>query len=75
MRRMDWTITLSLTALFVVLTALCAWRGAQPPNLAKGPRLVPWRMLMLFAAFGVIVLAAHILSLAGIITNANKTPY
>jgi hypothetical protein len=44
------------------LAAFAGWRGAQPPNPLKGPRLVPWQLIMLFAAAGAFILllaAAH----------------
>jgi len=75
MRPMDWTITLGLMALFAGVGLVCGWRGAHPPNLAKGPRLIPYRFLMLLAAFGFVAMAAHALGLAGIVTGGNRTQY
>ena len=75
MARMEWTITLGLMAVFAVVGLVCGWRGAHPPNFAKGPRMIPYRFLMLLAAFGFIALAAHALSLAGIVTGGNRSRY
>ena len=47
---------MSLPAVFAiagasaVLAAFAGWRGALPPNPMKGPRLVPWRFLMVLGA-------------------------
>jgi hypothetical protein len=65
----DWTITLALIGLFAGLAAAFGWLGARPPNLARGPRLIPYRFLMLLCAFGLIVMAAHAVNLAGIKTG------
>ena len=75
MRRMDWTVTLGLMALFAAIGLVCAWRGSHPPDLARGPRLIPYRFLMLLAAVGVMAMAAHALSLAGIVTRGNRAGY
>jgi len=75
MARMDWTITLGLLGLFAGLGLVCGWLGGRPPNFAKGPRLIPYRFLMLLAAFGFIAVAAHALSLAGIVTGGNRSRY
>src|SRR5688572_6012427 len=49
-RRMTLSVTLALAAAFLALTVFAGWRGARPPNFAKGPRLAPWRFIMLLAA-------------------------
>lgn len=41
----------------------CAWRGAQPFDIHKGPRMVPWRFLMLFSAALTVPLLVHVLGL------------
>ena len=75
MARMDWTITLGLMAFFVVAGVVCGWLGARPPNPARGPRLIPYRFLMMLAAFGFIVTAAYALSLAGVTGGRNRTQF
>lgn len=32
------------------LAVFAGWRGARPPNPMKGPRMIPWRAIMVFAA-------------------------
>lgn len=43
----------------VLLTVLTGWRGSRPPDLRRpGPRMVPWRFLMLLSgAFSFIMLS------------------
>lgn len=64
--RMDVSATLATTAAFVGLTAFAAWRGARPPNLVKGPRMIPWRMVMVVSAAVVLYLLVHLAALAGL---------
>jgi len=68
---MEMIPTLGLTALFAAITAFCGWRGARPPNFARGPRLMPWRFIMVLAATATLVLAVHALNLLGVQTGRN----
>ena len=63
---MDWTPTIIALALCFALAVLFGWLGARPPNPAKGPRLIPYRFLMLLAGAGVLLLLIHVRSLAGL---------
>jgi hypothetical protein len=63
---MDWTVTLVALALAIAVAVACGWLGARPPNLIRGPRLIPYRFLMLLAGVGVILLLIHIKELAGL---------
>jgi hypothetical protein len=62
---MDLIVTGSLLAISVILTGFFGWMGARPPNIHKGPRLVPWRLLMLTMAAVVLVLLTHAASFLG----------
>lgn len=53
---MDLRTTLALGASFALLAAFAGWRGARPPNPMKGPRLIPWRPIMVFAAAAAVLL-------------------
>jgi hypothetical protein len=53
---MDLRMTLALGAGLAALAAFAGWRGARPPNPMKGPRLIPWRAIMVFAAAAAILL-------------------
>ena len=64
-RAMDLTLTLILLAADLALTVFAGWRGAQPPNLIKGPRMVPWRFLMVMGAALAMLLLIHLATLGG----------
>ena len=66
---MNFPVTLGLCGLFLALGALCAWRGARPPNLTRGPRLIPYRFLMILCGAVLLYLTAHLLNLAGVTTG------
>ena len=61
--------TLIAGAASIALTVLFGWLGARPPNYAKGPRLAPWRPLMMICALATLLLAAHALNLLGVKTG------
>jgi len=46
---------LALGAGLAALAAFAGWRGARPPDLMKGPRLIPWRAIMVFTATAAIL--------------------
>jgi len=64
--RMDVSTTLGAVIAFTGLAALSGWRGSLPPNLVKGPRMIPWRMIMVTSAAVVLVLLVHLASLFGL---------
>ena len=66
---MSMTVTLIVMATLTALTAFAGWRGAQPPNLIKGPRMIPWRPLMIVFATGVVVTGAHLAALLGMMAG------
>jgi hypothetical protein len=66
---MSLSVTLAVMLLTLGVGALCAWRGAAPPNPHRGPRLVPYRFLMVLCGAIVLYLAAHVLSLLGVTTG------
>ena len=39
----------------LVLAVFSGWRGARLPNPHKGPRMVPWRWIMLLSATAAIL--------------------
>ncbi|MDB5447878.1 MAG: hypothetical protein JWQ97_3195, partial [Phenylobacterium sp.] len=57
---MGLTLTLWLAAGLAGLAVFAGWRGARPPDLRRGPRLVPWRMLMTLAALAALVFVVHL---------------
>jgi hypothetical protein len=60
---MDLHLTLILLAISVVVAVVSGWRGALPPNLSKGPRMMPWRFLMLASAALAFLLLIHVATL------------
>ena len=62
---MDLPITLGLIAAFIATGVFCGWRGALPPDFKRGPRVIPWRPLMVVCAVGVMLLLAHVGTLLG----------
>ena len=67
--RMSMQVTLIAMAILIALTALSGWRGAQPPNLVKGPRMVPWRAIMLGSGAFLLLFLVHLVNLAGFQTG------
>ncbi|MFW2343170.1 hypothetical protein [Brevundimonas sp.] len=57
--------TLISLALVVGFGVFAGWRGARPPDLIRGPRLVPWRFLMIVAAAIALALIVHLARLVG----------
>jgi hypothetical protein len=66
LRRMSLTLTLFLLAGAVAAMIFAGWRGARPPHPLKGPRMVPWRFLMLGAAALAFLLLVHVGTLMGV---------
>ncbi len=63
---MDHSATLATMAAFIALTLFAGWRGSRPPDLLKGPRMMPWRLIMVTSAAVVLVLLVHLASLLGL---------
>jgi hypothetical protein len=63
---MTYEITLIALFGFLALTVFSGWRGARRPDPHKGPRLIPWRLIMLLGAAGVFLLVIHLAGLAGL---------
>ncbi|WP_430424124.1 hypothetical protein [Phenylobacterium sp.] len=52
--------------LFAV-AGFAGWRGARPPNPMKGPRMIPWRPIMVLCATAAILCVASAERMAGIV--------
>ena len=65
----SFPVTLASALVGLALVVLCGWRGARPPDLVRGPRLVPWRFLMVLAAAWVLLMLVHLANLAGVQTG------
>jgi len=66
---MTLPISLAVTAALLGFAVFAGWRGAQPPNFAKGVRMVPWRGVMLLSSAGVLVMLVHVVNLLGFTTG------
>lgn len=68
---MNLTNTLILLGVALVVMVFSGWRGARPPDPFKGPRMMPWRFLMLGAAALAMLLLIHVATLLG----AERAPW
>ena len=68
-RPMDLTLTLALIAAFAAITVFAGWRGARPPDFVRGPRMIPWRPIMVAGAAGAMMLMLHLANLLGLVTG------
>ncbi|WP_245158163.1 MULTISPECIES: hypothetical protein [unclassified Brevundimonas] len=57
-------MTFALLIAALALAGFSGWRGAREPDPLRGPRLVPWRFLMLLSAALALLLLIHAARLA-----------
>jgi hypothetical protein len=69
---MDLFTTLAIAGTLIAVAVGAGWMGARPPNPHKGPRLVPWRPIMLLAAAGSAPFLVHALNLMGLVTGQGR---
>lgn len=62
---MSWTVTLIFAAVALLVAVVCGWRAAQAPNPHRGPRLFPYRLVMVLSAALLFVLVVHMAGMAG----------
>ncbi|MNV00685.1 hypothetical protein D3C71_908610 [compost metagenome] len=62
---MSPSLTLILLAVSTAAAVFSGWRGARPPDLSKGPRMMPWRFIMLVAGALTFLLLIHLASVLG----------
>jgi hypothetical protein len=67
--QMDLKVTIAAAAGFLALGVLCGWLGARPPNPHRGPRLIPYRAIMVACAVGVLMMLVHLVNLLGVTTG------
>jgi hypothetical protein len=67
---MSWTTTLIFAAVVLAVVMVCGWRGAQAPNLMRGPRLFPYRLVMVLGSALLFFLIVHMAGLAGLLPPA-----
>ncbi len=66
---MDLYITLTAMLGVTGIAVFAGWRGARPPDLSRGPRLVPWRPIMMLSAVVLLMLLVHLVNLLGVQTG------
>lgn len=66
---MPVTATLIVLAVSAAAAVFFAWRGAQPPDLVRGPRMLPYRLLMVLSASVALFMMLHLMNLAGFVTG------
>jgi len=66
---MDWGVTLGVILGAAGLSVFAGWRGARPSDLVRGPRLIPWRLVMVLAAAVAMLGLVHAANLLGIETG------
>lgn len=66
---MTLPVTFSLFAGFLGSAVFCGWRGSRPPDFRNGPRMVPWRPLMVASAAAALLMLVHLANLVGIHTG------
>ncbi|MBW8815475.1 MAG: hypothetical protein JF588_18795 [Caulobacterales bacterium] len=65
---MDWDlgVVLAVGASCAAVATFAGWRGSRPPNLAKGPRLIPWRLIMVTTAAAAVAMLGIGLRMLGV---------
>jgi Flp pilus assembly protein protease CpaA len=66
---MDWIVTLGAAAVLAGVATFAGWRGARPSDLTRGPRLIPWRFIMVLSAAFVLLALVHLVNLFGVETG------
>jgi hypothetical protein len=66
---MGLPLTAALALACALFAIVCGWRGARPPDPRRGPRLVPWRALMMLSACGALLFVVHVVNLLGLQTG------
>jgi hypothetical protein len=57
------------------LAVFCGYMGQRPMNPKRGPRMVPWRFLMLLFVVAAIMMIVHLLNLLGFATGQQQPRY
>ena len=66
---MDLPLTLAASVTLLVLAAVFGWLGARPIDVLKGPRMVPWRPLMMICVVSLMLMIVHLVNLLGVQTG------
>jgi hypothetical protein len=66
---MTLPVTAALAALLLGVALIGGWRGARPPNVLRGPRMMPWRLIMVTATVLLLMVVVHLVNLLGVTTG------
>jgi hypothetical protein len=66
---MSLEVTAAVDAALAFIADFAGWRGARPPDPHKGPRLMPWRGIMVTAAALFLLFLVHLVNLLGFTTG------
>ena len=66
---MPLDVTLAASLALLAIAAFAGWRGSKPSDPLKGPRLVPWRFIMVTASALALVFVVHLVNLLGVTTG------
>lgn len=61
--------SLAAAVALIALAAFAGWRGSRPPDFTKGPRLMPWRLIMVTCAAFAMFFVVHVVNLLGVTTG------
>lgn len=71
---LDWILTISGLIAFIVLAVIANYRAGLPWNDAQ-PRIVPWKLVLVFSGFAFFVLVVHLVNLVGIETGPENSMF
>lgn len=71
---MDLPTTLAIAGALIAVALFAGWRGARPWDPRRGPRMIPWRPIMVLAAALAMPFLVHALNLVGLVTGPNSRP-
>jgi hypothetical protein len=66
---MNLSTTLAAIGVLIAIALFSGWRGARPWDPRRGPRLMPWRPIMVAAATGALIFTVHLVNLLGVTTG------
>lgn len=66
---MTLNVTIALLGAALGVALFAAWRGAKPSDPMRGPRLIPWRFIMVTASAMALFLLVHLVNLLGMTTG------
>jgi hypothetical protein len=66
---MDKVQTLIVLAIVAAVAVGAGWMGARPPDFKRGPRMIPWRVIMVASVVTALLMLVHLLNLNGVSTG------